>query len=466
VPGDRVGFGPVAHLQAGSQIGPYVLVHPLGEGGMSVVWLATRADGSLRREVALKIPALARDRGERTGWFARECDILAGLEHPNIARLYDAGVDAEGCPYLALEFIGGDPLLEWCAKHQPDLPGRIELLVQVLGAVQYAHGRGVLHRDIKPSNVMVTPGGQVRLLDFGIARMLEGPSGAAPTTVRHPLTLRYASPEQQRGEPLGPASDVWSLGVVLEDLVRSGLKARAVDDDLVAIHAMATANLPANRYASAGEFAADLQAFLLGQPVRARPVTPAHRVVRILRRHHFAAAIVAALALLTLARGAWVVRDAPARSGVPPSVGAVQAGASIAVLPLVDMSEKHDQEALSDGISEELIAHLARVPDLRVIARTSSFQYKERSADAREIGAALGAAWLLEGSVRRAGGQLRVSVQLVRAQDGMRVWSQTVERPPSEVFGLEDEISASVADSLRALIAQPAPARDRSNAAR
>jgi len=160
-------------LVEGAEVGPYRLLRSIGEGGMGAVWLAERADGTLKRKVALKLPRLAwaQDLAAR---MARERDILAGLEHPNIARLYDAGLDAQGRPWLALEFVEGRDLTTYCDAERLDLRARVRLFMQVLDAVQYAHASLVIHRDIKPANILVTPRGEARLLDFGIARLEEG----------------------------------------------------------------------------------------------------------------------------------------------------------------------------------------------------------------------------------------------------------------------------------------------------
>ena len=160
--------------QAGERLGAYELLRPLGAGGMAEVWLASRADGAFERQVALKIPHLRGMPAEMAERFARECRILATLETPNIARLYDAGVDATGVPYIAMEYVQGEPLVAWCDARELDTPARIRLFIQVLDAVSYAHRRQILHRDLKPSNILVTEQGEVRLLDFGVARLLQG----------------------------------------------------------------------------------------------------------------------------------------------------------------------------------------------------------------------------------------------------------------------------------------------------
>ncbi|MBV8854704.1 MAG: serine/threonine protein kinase, partial [Sinobacteraceae bacterium] len=190
--------GTPGRLHGGARIGPYELIRPLGAGGMGEVWLARRADRAFRREVALKFPALGLSRPDLGQRFARERDILASLEHPHIARLYDAGVDASGLPYLSMEYVQGRPVTEWCDAHRLGIPERLEVYLQMLEAVNYAHQHQIIHRDLKPSNVLVTDSGQVRLLDFGVARLLE--AGDAPLTELtsvhgRAVTPDYASPE-------------------------------------------------------------------------------------------------------------------------------------------------------------------------------------------------------------------------------------------------------------------------------
>src|SRR5580693_8660045 len=209
-------------LQPGERVGPYELIRLIGAGGMAEVWLAKRADGAFNREVALKLPSLTRVRHDLEQRFFRERNILASLEHPHIARLYDAGVDAAGWPYLSMEYVRGEPLTEWCDLRRVTVRGRVQLFLQVLAAVQYAHERHVIHRDLKPSNILVTDTGQVRLLDFGVAKLLEGDEAdKTPLTSIYgrALTPDYASPELLRGDPVDARSDVYSLGILLYELL-------------------------------------------------------------------------------------------------------------------------------------------------------------------------------------------------------------------------------------------------------
>ena len=210
------------HLVAGRMLGHYRLVSPIGRGGMASVWLAEQTLNVVRR-VALKLPSWGlEDPAAMAVRFAHERDFLAGLEHAHIARLYDAGVSEDGQPYLAMEWIDGVPITRYADEHRLGVPQRIGLFLQVLQAVRHAHARLILHRDIKPSNILVTPEGEVKLLDFGIARLLdeglEGDAAQAPG-VALALTPETASPEQLAREPLGTPSDVYSLGVVLYELL-------------------------------------------------------------------------------------------------------------------------------------------------------------------------------------------------------------------------------------------------------
>jgi len=494
---ERIGGGP----GPGEPVGPYRLIRLLGEGGMAEVWLAQRADGAFKRDVALKLPVLSRLRKGLAIRFERERDILAALEHPNIARLYDAGVSSDGLPYLAMEYVAGESLTAWCDARRLAVRERLKLFLQVLDAVQYAHVHQVIHRDLKPSNILVTDAGQVRLLDFGVAKLLDREEEKSDLTRRfgRALTPDYSSPELVRGEQPGPADDVYALGVVLYELLcgnkpyhleagrtivqlehaiaavevqpassqlapgAAGNRgttqrklARQLKGDLDAIVLKALARAPASRYDSAAAFAADLQRALSGEPVEARPDRLGYRCAKYLQRHRTTlAAIAATIVLVTGALGYALTRS---RAAGP--VGATNTAVSVhgtgaatenslAVLPFIDMSEKKDQEYFSDGLSEELIDHLVHSGDLKVIARTSSFQFKGRNEDVRSIARELGVTHILEGSVRRDGQQLRITAQLIRASDGVDLWSQTYDRSLLDIFKVQDEIAERVSQALR-----------------
>lgn len=322
----------------GGRIGPFELVRPLGHGGMGEVWLARQADGRVSRDVALKLPALDQ-RGEH--WrerFRRERDILAKLEHPHIARLYDAGVTAGGQPWLAMEFVAGMSLSESVASRPHAMAERLALFLQVLAAVAHAHRHLVVHRDLKPANILIDASGQVKLLDFGIAKLLDEETPGAPNELTRlggrVMTLRYAAPEQVAAGAITTATDIYALGVILHELVTglspyravregkpltdlmlmqertsvpSGLGlpkplAREVAGDLDAIILKAMRNNPADRYASVELFAEDIRAHLEKRPVKARAGTWRYLAGRFAVRQKLPLATAAAV-LVTLLAG-------------------------------------------------------------------------------------------------------------------------------------------------------------------
>jgi eukaryotic-like serine/threonine-protein kinase len=483
-------------LKPGARVGPYELIRRLGAGGMAEVWLARRADGAFRREMALKLPMLAHAQAGLEARFARERDILASLEQPHIARLYDAGVDPQGLPYLAMEHVQGAPLTDWCDSHRLGIAERLGLFLQVLEAVQYAHDKKVIHRDLKPSNILVTDSGQVRLLDFGVARLLEAEETDQPALTSvygRALTPDYASPELLRGDPIDARSDLYSLGVLLYELLtgtrpyrlKSAASIGALDQaiatievkkpsmqleesaaatrastaerlarqlrgDLDAVILKALAKEPAQRYSSTAALAEDLRRYLDGKPIRARPARVVYRLRKfILRNRALLAVSVAALAAILAVVGYARYRESLAQVTVSAAATNVVSDKSIAVLPFVDMSEHKDQEYFSDGLSEELIDLLTKIPDLRVPARTSSFYFKGKQATIADIAKALGVSHVLEGSVRKSGNTLRVTAQLIRADNGYHVWSQTYDRKLDDIFQIQDEIAKSVVNGLK-----------------
>lgn len=320
----------------GDRIGPYQLDRLIGEGGMGSVWLAERVDGQLERRVALKLPRWSWVLPELRTRLARERDILAGLEHANIARLYDAGVDTLGRPYLAMEYVKGENIDRYCEARHLDVAERIRLVLQVASAVAFAHSRLVVHRDLKPSNVLVSDDGTVRLLDFGIAKLLQDES--APDTGltqqgTRAFTLDYAAPEQLKGDAVGTPTDVYALARVLfqlltgtspyrtsrpsaaalEEAIIAGetiLASSACTDsataaqlrgDIDAILNKALKKDPANRYTTIDAFADDLRRHLAYEPVLARPDSRSYRFRKYARRHRvgLGAAIAVALTLAT-----------------------------------------------------------------------------------------------------------------------------------------------------------------------
>lgn len=489
-------------LEPGARVGPYELIKRLGTGGMAEVWLARRADGAFKREVALKLPMLTRLRKDLEQRFARERDILASLEHPNIARLYDAGLDAEGLPYLAMEYVPGQPLMAWCDAHRLGILERLKLLLQVLAGVQYAHERNVIHRDLKPSNILVSEAGDVRLLDFGVAKLLQTDRAdrtQLTSIYGRALTPDYASPELIRGDVVDARSDIYSLGVLLYELLTGArpyslkegasvgtleqaiatvdLKkpstqiepqscdaravtpeklARQLRGDLDVIALKALAKDPEERYSAASSMAEDFQRHLHSEAIKAQPPRLSYRIRKFVRRHRTGvavAAMVAATIVTTVGYEIHRVTVDQAREIAALPMAKPLGEKSIAVLPFIDLSEKKDQGYFSDGLSEELIDLLAQVKDLKVIARTSSFYFKGKPVTIAQIAKTLGVAHVLEGSIRRAGDTVRVTTQLIRADSSQQIWSQVYDRELKGLFQVQDEIAASVVTALKLKLA-------------
>jgi len=325
-----------AESPAPSTIGPYRVVNEIGRGGMGVVYLGERGDGAYQKRVAIKLVTSGMRHAGLERRFRRERQILAQLEHPGIARLLDGAATADGQPYFVMEYVEGLPLLAYCETAQLGVEARLELFVSICDAVSYAHQRLVVHRDLKPGNILITPEGRSKLLDFGLARVLEGGPDLTETAVPA-MTPAYASPEQIRGEPDTVAGDVYSLGVILYELlaarrpyrdaktlaelaraiaeeaplpltdaVPSALR-RRVRGDLETIVAKALEKDPRRRYATVAEFAEDVRRHLDGRPVKARPATWRYRFGKALRRHRVAipAASLALLLIVGFGAAAW-----------------------------------------------------------------------------------------------------------------------------------------------------------------
>jgi serine/threonine-protein kinase len=336
---------------AGQLVGPYRLSKRLGIGGMGEVWLASRSDGTLTRQVALKLPHIHLLAGVVRRRFERERDILAALSHPRIAHLYDAGVDEAQNPYLAMEWVDGVAINEYCRDAKVSLERRLNLFLQVLDAVGHAHGRLIAHRDLKPSNILVTPEERVKLLDFGIAKLLDGDAQREATQMTQfgacMATPAYAAPEQLAGEPITAAVDLYALGVVLHemltgqrpfrdnrktstertDAVRASARIesgyaeyvggldttqlrRALSGDLDAIIAKALEVDPACRYGSAEAFAQDIRRSRDHRPISALRISTTTLALKFIRRHWIGAAMTAAFLVLIIGGSAGIAWQA------------------------------------------------------------------------------------------------------------------------------------------------------------
>ncbi len=473
-------------IARGHQIGPYEVLELLGEGGMGTVYHARRSDDVFYKDVAIKVVKRGLNSSAILRRFQRERRILARLEHPAIARVLDGGTTEDGLPYLVMEYVDGRPLPDYANAQQLNVHGRLRLFLQICEAVQYAHDRQIVHRDLKPGNIVVDASGRPRLLDFGIATLVGAQDHAITQTAGGlgMMTPRYASPEQVKGEPVTPASDQYSLGVLLYELLTdcpahhiatdspaAVLKAVCEDEvpapsaaaqaaqtagrsvpvppgelrgDLDHIVLMAVAKDPARRYETVQAMAADILRYVESQPVIASRPT-AHRLAgRVARRS--IGLLVASLGVV-LALGASMYVFQSGRRAKPIASGDKM---MLAVLPIENLTGSEDRAYFVDGLHEEIISRLGRLQPSRlgVIARTSVLQYKGTSKPIAQIGRELGAGYILEGSVREALSTVRVTAQLIKVSDQTHLWTETYDRRFLDMFSVQSEIGAHVADSL------------------
>lgn len=407
-------------------LGNYRLVEELGTGGMGVVWKAR--DLKLDRDVALKLlPEGTAGDPERRAFFEREAKAVAALSHPNIVTVYAVG-EAEGTTFFTMELVDGRPLSKLIEPGGVDLDRFLELALPLAGAVAAAHARGIIHRDLKPQNIMIDAAGAPKILDFGLARILSplpralGSDEPSTATLDSDFagTIAYMSPEQLRSKPLDHRTDIFSLGVILFE--------------------WATGRLP-----FAGKSGPErIAAVLKDEPLSAAELNP--RLPREIDRILGLCLEKDPLLRLASAKDLRTALEALRAAGAGPRPTELP---SIAVLPFADMSREKDQAYFCEGIAEEIINALCRVQGLRVASRTGSFQFKDSSAGLREIGLALRVDNVLEGSVRKSGNRLRITVQLIEASRGFHLWSESFDRDLHDVFAIQQEIACAVVRSLR-----------------
>ncbi len=438
-------------LRPGAVVGRFELIRELGRGGFGVVWEAR--DRELGRAVAFKAVRAGGKAGLREERLMREAEAAARLSHPNIVTLFDVGRAEQG-PYLVLELLRGKTLAERLSQGALPVPEALRIAVEVAKGLAHAHGQGVVHRDLKPENVFLCEDGQVKVLDFGLAH-------AFGRRRQEGGTSGYMAPEQQEGAPEDERTDVWALGAILFEMLagrrpfvdgKAAGRAPALEVPGVPALGDLAARMVAARPVDRPRDGADVLAALVAiqrEPDVAPPAGPVR--TRRRPRRQFLALLVVGLAV-GAALGIAIALRRPTT--------AVPAVASIAVLPFADLSPQGDQEYLSDGIAEEILDELSRVEGLRVAGRTSSFYFKGRSGDFREIGERLRVASVLEGSVRRSAERIRVTVRLVNVADGYRAWSESYDRAAEDLFAVQDEIARAVAQALRVkLLAGGAAAR-------
>jgi eukaryotic-like serine/threonine-protein kinase len=462
----------------GKVVGHYRIESLIGVGGMGEVYLAR--DERLGRKAALKLlpESLTTDETQLSR-FKNEARTASSLNHPNILTVYEIGAQGNR-QFIATEFIEGVTLRASIARGRINPHAALEIAVQVASALAAAHEAGVVHRDIKPENIMLRPDGYAKVLDFGIAKLTEqrlaSDKRTGETTVvlqtRQGLVLgtaRYMSPEQARGQKMDARSDIWSLGVVLYEMVGGSPPFRGeTPSDCIAsiltteppplsgvlpdvplkIESILQKALRKNsdeRYQTIKEMLADLR-ILKGEleTESSLPQTKprAESIFDKIKRHKRGVLLTLAVALLAAAVVAYFfffVAPAPLPNEK-----------SIAVLPFENLSEDKSNAYFADGIQDEILTRLSKIADLKVISRTSTQRYKKKSQKPSDIGKQLGVANLLEGSVQKTNDQVRVNVQLIRAANNSHLWAETFDRKLTDILSVESEVAKAIADQLRA----------------
>lgn len=415
----------VVPAQGGDRIGPYRLERELGRGGMGAVFLATRADGEFHQRVAIKLIRRGWDSDFGIRRFRHERQILASFDHPHIARLLDGGTTEAGMPYFVMEYVEGRPVTSFCEEFGLNTQARLQLFLRICSAVQYAHERSVIHRDLKPGNILVRADATPKLLDFGIAKLIAPDPlvtvADATAAGFRLLTPAYASPEQMRGDAATVRSDVYSLGIILYELLWGerpslsdlgrGLRSSGreqpshISHQLQSIVFQAIHWDPDDRYSSVDEFAQDLERYGKGAPLRANDLPGT---------------------------------DKQTTSSL----------VSIAILPLRFAADRQENEAfLASGIAEALVTRLSRVERLSVRPTSATLRYAGQPDTARAA-RELKVKYILEGSIGRSESFVRVNLQLVFAEASAIVWAAQFDRPAEDLIELEHSIAEEVASAL------------------
>jgi non-specific serine/threonine protein kinase len=451
----------------GTTVSHYTILEKLGGGGMGVVYKAQ--DLKLDRFVVLKFlpPDLTRDT-EAKQRFVHEAKAASALQHTNICVVHDIDETAEGQMFICMEYLEGETLKKKIERGPLKISETIEFAIQIAQGLAKAHEHGIIHRDIKPANVMVTSDGAAKIVDFGLAKL----SGQTMLTKEGSTlgTAAYMSPEQARGEPADQRTDIWSLGVLLYEMLSgrrpfdadyenalfysiinaepepiTGLRT-GVPMELERIVDKAMAKRPEERFQHVDEMLVDLRRVTKGSGSRAGLPSPDSRQ-GTLRSPWWKRPVPVLLGVLfvivLIVTAVWFARMRYAE-GLPARER------TIAVLPLNALSKTEEDQMFADGIHGEILTHLTRIKDIKVKAQTSVLQYRDTRKTMREIGQELGVNYLIEGSVQKAGGRIRIQTQLIDAQSEDHIWAHSYEKPYGDIFAIQTEISEQIASELKA----------------
>jgi serine/threonine protein kinase/Tfp pilus assembly protein PilF len=470
-------------LAAGSKLGPYEIVAPLGAGGMGEVYRAR--DTRLDRTVAIKVlPQHLAVTPESRRRFEREAKVLAALSHPNILSIFDVGSE-KGVSFVVMELVPGETLRSRIAQRRPHWPDAIQMGIEIAEGLSAAHSRGIVHRDLKPENIFLTPDEHIKILDFGLARWhhdlneaqadFEATVGPATATGMVMGTAPYMSPEQLRGMHVDARSDIFSFGCVLQEMItgqspfgrstpaetisailKEDPPSLLVFDPAIPAELDRTARRclnkePDQRFQSAIDLAFQLRQ-ILGSASLPKPATQAvGQGARYAGKSVKAIASAVVILLLSALPFYWIRVTKP--------IGSRPEFKSVAVLPLQNISADPEQEYFVDGMTEAVIADLAKIKAMKVISRTSVMPYKNSKKSMREIANALHADAVIEGSVMRSGDRVRITVQLIDASSDQHLWADSYERDLKNVFALQGEVARAIAQQVRVVITPQEQAR-------
>jgi len=403
-------------------ISHYKILEKIGEGGMGVVYKAE--DTKLRRTVALKFlpPELMRNQ-EAKERLIQEAQAAAALDHANICTVFEIN-ESDGKTYISMAFIEGQSLKEKIAGDPIKIEEALDIAIHTAEGLNEAHENGIVHRDIKPANIMLTKKGQVKIMDFGLAKLTWGVDLTKTATIMG--TVAYMSPEQASGEKVDHRTDIWSLGCVLYEML-AGQRPFQSTHDQAAI------------YSILNEEPEPIASLRKDLPVGFEMILYACLQKDPRNRYRDMGALLSDLKSI----------DLEDKTQVLTAVKVIDEPPSIAVLPFVNMSADSENEYFSDGLSEAVINSLTKIRGFKVVARTSAFSFKGKDVDIRDIGKQLDVNKVLEGSVQKAGNRLRITAQLIDVEDGYHLWSECFDRNMDDVFTIQDEISLAIVDNLK-----------------
>jgi len=411
----------------GKTIFHYRILEKLGEGGMGIVYKAE--DTKLKRTVALKFlaPQALGSKQEKER-LVREAQAAAVLDHPNICTIYEIN-EVQGQTFISMSYIEGESVKDKIVSGPLELNETVDIAIQVASGLGEAHEKRIVHRDIKSSNIMLTSKGQAKIMDFGLARMTKGSEAPEQNTTSG--TVAYMSPEQASGENVDQRTDIWSLGVVFYEMLTGQLPFKG-DYNQAVIYSVLNQK-PKTIKALRPEVPESLER-IINKALTKNPDSRYQNTRELLND------------LGKTSKELESMEEQSAKKKHQPS---------IAVLPFVNLSADPEQDYFCDGMAEEIINALTHVEGLMVVARTSAFVFKEKRQDIREIGRKLNVENLLEGSVRKAGNQVRITAQLINVADGYHLWSEKYDRNiselccPEDIFAIQDEISMAIVDNLK-----------------